>query len=939
MLKNVSLQLRIVCAAGVPLLVAVYFMGATVIQKYDTGQEMKQAESLAQLASTISALVHETQKERGATGVFMGSGGKRFASELAQQRDTADSRRTALKEYLETCDTSALGEEFNETLSIAVARMNQLDDYRSEASSLSVPTGQVLGSYTQHNARMLDVIQEIAACNKNAEMARISSAYSNFLQGKERAGIERAVMSNTFGQDMFGAGVLRKFGALVTAQDTYFDSFLAQATPEQVAFYEQRLSDPVVAEVQRMRDIAFKKGEVKTDGFGVEASHWFDTITQKINLMKQTEDRLASDLKAMSQNEFGGLVSLLNLSTNISDLVHEAQKERGATGVYVGSGRTKFEAELASQRKSTDTVRQALTQAVSGLARNDLDKEFIRRLDQAMAKLDEIDAHRSQVSDGGIPAGEAIGYYTKHNAVMLDTIAAVAGATDNGRVRTNLMAYVNFLQGKERAGIERAVMSKTFAADRFESGTLRKFGALVTAQDTYFASFRSLATPEQVAYYNQKLSGPVVDEVQRMRDVAFKMGSVDLDGFGIDASHWFSSMTQKINLMKEVEDRLSADLSSRASALQASAQRTVTTVGAIAAVAVIGVLVMVWLVSRSITRPFKEIFRGLKSFSAAELSDTAQTFNRVIEGMTESVAQVNDAAGQVSSSSQQLAEGASEQASSLEQTSAALEEMAAMTRTNAENSKQASNLVNETHRAAEEGNQTMTEINESSEQISKIIKVIEEIAFQTNLLALNAAVEAARAGEHGKGFAVVADEVRNLAQRAAQAARETTTLIEDSVDKARIGTEAIQGIVGSVSKVTDLVNGISQASEEQAQGVDQVNTAVSQMDRVTQQNAAGAEESASASEELSAQALTTKALVDELIVMVRGGEATSASAGQFASSTAAHPQLSRQHSSANVHGTPRTVRAPRQNTAPATVGTGDGGEFLPVAGQEEMAEF
>ena len=249
-------------------------------------------------------------------------------------------------------------------------------------------------------------------------------------------------------------------------------------------------------------------------------------------------------------------------------------------------------------------------------------------------------------------------------------------------------------------------------------------------------------------------------------------------------------------------------------------------------------------------------------------------------------------AGSVGAASQTLAEGASQQAASLEETSASLEEMSSMTRRNAETAGKVKELGSEARKAGDLGVKDMTAlvgamdaIKRSSTDIAKIIKTIDEIAFQTNILALNAAVEAARAGEAGAGFAVVADEVRNLARRCALAAKETASKIEEAVQRSAVGADisakvarSLEEIVGKARQVDEMAGEVAAASQEQNQGISQVNIAVTQMDKVTQSNAANAEESAAA-EELTAQAESLKDAVSELLRLVDGqGRQAAASA-------------------------------------------------------------
>jgi len=428
------------------------------------------------------------------------------------------------------------------------------------------------------------------------------------------------------------------------------------------------------------------------------------------------------------------------------------------------------------------------------------------------------------------------------NAHQQNLAGQIASASSNLVAMERGVAMAVMLQQTQQAGELRRELGQVEAS---LEGQLRKLRtsahtdslrALLDKLNTEFEGFRGLHRQLE-----QRLESQKMDEALEILNASLLPKLVE--------------MNRTAKLLLEQEESELAALSQAASGTRSVSIWTLAAICVLVVVVGLGVAVNM----RSIYGALGRAVRELNQY-AGTLSQTAM---------------------QVSSSSQSVSQAASEQAASLQETSASADEIHAMTQRNTEHSEMATQSTQETSRVIADANRaleqmvvSMNEISASSNKISKIIKVIDDIAFQTNILALNAAVEAARAGEAGMGFAVVADEVRSLAQRSAQAAKDTAQLIEGAIARTQEGRKRLSEVTKSVTIVVEESARVGQLSEQvEAEGISQIATAIQQLEAGTQHVAASSEESAAAATELSSQAQMVSGAVDRLSTLVYGNQA------------------------------------------------------------------
>ncbi len=447
--KNTKIGARILMALALPVAGFLVLSIILIMQKNEFARDIEQLEKLAQLAPTISALVHEMQKERGASAGFIGSAGKKFTAKLPTQRKVTDAKKLNFDQAMDAFDTAPFGAALTEKITTARKALTELGSKRQAITNLKITVPQMAGYYTPTIGKMLVIVEEMAVLSSDAKMTKAIAAYTSFLQGKERAGIERAMGAAGFSSGQFKPAIFKKFIELIAQQNTFLSRFSIFASAEQRAFLKDTVKGAAVDEVNRMRKLAITSPQTGSTG-GVEGPAWFDTITKKINLLKTVEDRVAEDLvelagtlHASALNQLyimiGVTVALLAAALALTILIVGSitRPLKKMTGVMTVLADGDTSADIEGTERGDEIG--AMAQAVEVFKENMIKTEELTALQKDAAKKEREtqvvrEVRQNQVGeyihDFDLTMMTVLESLTRADTILKETAASVAGGAD-----------------------------------------------------------------------------------------------------------------------------------------------------------------------------------------------------------------------------------------------------------------------------------------------------------------------------------------------------------------------------------------------------------------------------------------------------------------------------------------------------------------------------
>jgi len=874
MLSRLKLSQKLVLLVVLPIIIMLSFAFYQSYLAFSLYSSSSKLEQMVELGIRVSNLVHESQKERGMSAGYIGSKGEKFASEIVTQRQAMDEKLDILKQYLTELDTESMSHHFAKSIDKLLERLDALGETREAITSLKMPLNQALAYYTGNNNTALSLIEEMATLAPEQKIAIMISGYANFLNGKERAGIERAVLTNTFSKNHFGEGMFQKFLELVTIQKTYTNAFLAMASGEAKSRYDDVLKDPNVIEVDRIRSIALSNGK-RTElvnqlnialGYGGMIHRFKNYVLRsKAKDLASVQQNAKSAILALDQYAALPAVSekVLEDIQAVRDTVNNYSEAAENISAMKQSGMQI--AEIDSIVKISDG---AALKAIKQLGQGHFDIDPTYWFKTITVKINLLKDFENSLADDLLVSVLALKSSATVNLVVI-ALVSLAGLLVS--VGLSLLISKNLRQqiGGEPSDIEAI-------AQQIAEGSLHlEDGGHGGQSSGIYAAMTNM---------QQKLSQVIEQDIQkivnsaRKGDLSRRINLSDKSGFYetlaegvndlVDSSEAiindnirvFSSLANgdlSQTITREYEgsfNQLKNDANTTIEKLNQVIQGDIKSLIESAVNGDLGQRIDlsdkqgffkelssgINQLVESVDSIFEDTTAAMESMSQGDLTKSLTNnyvgqfdslkinINSTMANLEDTITRLSGSSNNVNLTSKSILDGSNnlsarteQQASALEETAASMEELTSTVKNNADNAVQAEQLASSAKTSTEHGgeimhsaSEAMAEINQSSLKIAEIISVIDEIAFQTNLLALNASVEAARAGDQGRGFAVVATEVRNLAGRSATAAKEIKELINDSVSKVQVGVTLVDQSKTSQAEIVESMDRVSSIISE-----------------------------------------------------------------------------------------------------------------------------